>query len=249
MTDAPSIYRNALPAFLLPRLVACLVLVAATSIHASQSRPVNPDAQGLAEFTARVKAYLQLVDKADAGAPPLKDTNDPAKIVVAQEALAQRIRAARAGAKQGEIFTPEIARQFRALLRPELKGKDGAETRATIADEATAGFPLKINAKYPEEAPLSTVPPNVLLSLPTLPEEVQYPSWASTSSCVIPARTSSSTSSRTQSRSHGGTPCVCHVVFSPHASSPSWVSSWRSGPHCRPRTSRCRTRRTRCISR
>ena len=156
------------------RLAACFALMAAASISASQSRQVNADAQGLAEFTARVKAYLELVEKADAGVPPLKDTNEPAKIVVAQEALAQRIRAARAGAKQGDIFTPGIARQFRALLRPELKGKEGAETKETITDEAPAGLPLKINARYPEEAPLSTVPPNVLASLPVLPEEVQY---------------------------------------------------------------------------
>jgi hypothetical protein len=34
--------------------------------------------------------------------------------------------------------------------------------------------PLKINVKYPEKEPLSTVPPNVLLSLPKVPEELEY---------------------------------------------------------------------------
>jgi hypothetical protein len=153
---------------------AALVLLLCTGVFASQSQPVNPDAKILADFTARVKAYVELVDKADAGAPPLKETNDPAKIVVAQNALAERIRAARASAKAGDIFTPEIRQKFRSLLRPELKGKEGAQTKEVIKEESPDNLPLKVNAKYPEKEPLSTVPPNVLQSLPKLPEHIEY---------------------------------------------------------------------------
>lgn len=94
------------------RLAMSLMLVAISTISAAQSQRVNPDAQALADFTARVKAYLQLVEKADAGVPPLQETDDPAKIVVAQNALAERIRAVRAGAKPGDIFTPDIQARF-----------------------------------------------------------------------------------------------------------------------------------------
>jgi hypothetical protein len=31
-----------------------------------------------------------------------------------------------------------------------------------------------VNSVYPKDAPLSTVPPDVLLTLPPLPEDVQY---------------------------------------------------------------------------
>jgi hypothetical protein len=33
---------------------------------------------------------------------------------------------------------------------------------------------LKVNASYPSGAPLSTVPPTVLLKLPKLPKQLQY---------------------------------------------------------------------------
>jgi hypothetical protein len=33
---------------------------------------------------------------------------------------------------------------------------------------------LKVNAKYPQDQPLPTVPPNVLAALPKLPEELEY---------------------------------------------------------------------------
>ena len=33
---------------------------------------------------------------------------------------------------------------------------------------------FKVNGPYPDEEPLSTVPPNVLASLPELPEDIEY---------------------------------------------------------------------------
>ena len=35
-------------------------------------------------------------------------------------------------------------------------------------------MPFKVNAEYPKDVPLSTVPPDVLLTLPALPEDMQY---------------------------------------------------------------------------
>jgi hypothetical protein len=157
------------------RLAMSFAFVTISAIHAAEPQPaVNPEAQVLADFSARVKAYVDLVKKADAGVPPLKETTNPADIVIAQDALAERIRAARAGAKQGDIFTPDVQKKFRTLLRPELQGKKGVETKKAIAEDGPMAVPLKINVKYPEKEPLSTVPPNVLLSLPKLPEELEY---------------------------------------------------------------------------
>jgi len=155
-------------------LVSMIVLATVSSMRASQSPKANPDAQVLADFTKRVKAYEDLRDKVDGGAATLRETKDPKKISAAQEALAQRIRSARPDAKPGDIFSPEIRKKLLALLRPELKGKAGAETKVIIAEENPGKLPLKVNAKYPEGEPVSTVPPNVLLSLPTLPEDIEY---------------------------------------------------------------------------
>jgi hypothetical protein len=135
---------------------------------------VNPDAAVLADFKTRVDTYLTVRKQAVKDAPPLKETKDPAKIKAAQDAMAVQIRAARANAKHGDVFTPDITAKFRRLLSPELKGDEGRDAKAVIKDDAPVNVPFKVNAKYPDGAPVPTVPANLLLNLPTLPEPLQY---------------------------------------------------------------------------
>jgi hypothetical protein len=45
---------------------------------------------------------------------------------------------------------------------------------ATILDDNPGPIQLMVNGRYPDEVPLSTVPPQVLSSLPKLPEELEY---------------------------------------------------------------------------
>ena len=138
---------------------------------------VNPDAKMMADFEARVEKYVDLhkqLAKGDAKAP--KETPDPAEIAAAKTALAAKIQAARSGAKHGDIFTPEIREVFRRLLAPELKGEDGRDAKELLKDDAPAPgtVPFKVNAKYPENQPIPTVPANLLLTLPTLPAPLEY---------------------------------------------------------------------------
>jgi hypothetical protein len=156
-------------------LAACASKVAARTEDPQQAK-VNPDALVLVDFKDRVTAYLAVHKAAEKDAPSLKETSDPAKIRAAQQALAENIRAARVSAKQGDIFTPAIRTRFRQLMYPELKGTDGPETKQALKEDAPAAkeVPLKVNALYPETAPLSTVPPNILANLPQLPEELEY---------------------------------------------------------------------------
>jgi hypothetical protein len=153
-----------LSVFVLQAAVAC-------ATQANDQKPANPDAKVLVDFNQRVKAYVDLRKKADDGAATLKETEDPAKIKSAQAALATRIKTVRAGAKHGDIFTPEITLRFRRLLRPELKDPD---TKKLIQDDNPGSFKFNINGPYPDSEPLSTVPPNVLQSLPQLPEDLEY---------------------------------------------------------------------------
>ena len=135
---------------------------------------VNPNAAVLADFTSRVDAYMKLRKSAVKDAPPLKQTKDPAKIKAAQDGMSTQIRAARVNAKHGDIFTPEIAAAFRRLLSPELKGDEGEDAKDIIKDDAPTNITFKVNAKYPEGAPVPTVPANLLVNLPTLPEPLQF---------------------------------------------------------------------------
>jgi hypothetical protein len=129
--------------------------VAALTPVAEQAKAtgVNPDAAVLADFKSRIDAYMKLRKEAVKDAPRLKETKDPAKIRAAQDAMSIQIRAARANATHGDIFTPEIIAKFRRLLSPELKGDDGRDAKAIIKDDAPTNITFKVNAKYPEGAP------------------------------------------------------------------------------------------------
>jgi hypothetical protein len=142
----------------------------------ARAKGINPHAAILADFNERVDAYMKVRKDAIKDAPPLKETNDVAKIKAAQDGMAAQIRAARPNAKQGDIFTPEIVAQFRRLLYPELKGEDGRDAKEILKDDAPspASIPFKVNAKYPDGAPVPTVPANLLINLPTLPEPLQF---------------------------------------------------------------------------
>ena len=150
----------------------------------------NPDALVLADFQKRIDAYMAIHKDAAKGAPPRKETNNPAEIKAAQDALGATIRAARATAKAGDIMTPEIQNKFRRLMYPVVtspapQGTAGREVKKDIKEELKenteerkeeGGKPvvLKVNATYPNDTPLPTTPPQVLMNLPKLPEQLEY---------------------------------------------------------------------------
>jgi hypothetical protein len=123
-----------------------------------------------ADFSTRVWDYFELRSALEQGLPPLRVTDDPAEIRTAISALARRIRVARAEAKQGDIFTPAIAVEFRRALATEMN----PNTWAAIMDDNPGEFSSRINGTYPGHKPLSTVPPNILAVLPGLPDDIQY---------------------------------------------------------------------------
>jgi len=150
------------------------VVVSTPAVAQLGTASANPDAVTQQEFKKRIDAYLALHKSAVKDVGPLKQTTDPAEIKAAQNALAQRIAAARADAKPGDIFTPGISQRFRELLAPHLKGEDGRDAKAIVKDDAPPAVPFKVNTPYPEGKPFPTVPANLLLNLPPLPKEVEY---------------------------------------------------------------------------
>ena len=56
-----------------------------------------------------------------------------------------------------------------------LSGQAGAPLLDTIKEESTEGrATARVNARYPDTVPLSSVPAQLLSALPTLPEELEY---------------------------------------------------------------------------
>jgi hypothetical protein len=53
--------------------------------------------------------------------------------------------------------------------------RERRQLRDSIMDDNPVGqVKLAVNARYPDEVPLSTMPPDVLKNLPKLPKEVEY---------------------------------------------------------------------------
>ena len=135
---------------------------------------VNQGAAVLKDFDARVAAYLKLRKDAVAGAPGLKPTESAAAISQHEHELAERIRQSRPGAKQGDIFAPPIAAQFRRLLSLAMKGGKAARVRQSLNNAEPVRIPLHVNGEYPANVPRQSTPPTLLLNLPRLPAEVAY---------------------------------------------------------------------------
>jgi hypothetical protein len=148
----------------------------ATPVQKATASPHNPDSAVLADFNARLDHYVKTQRAVAKKTPDLDETRNPADIKIAQDALAAKIREVRKTAKQGDIFTPQIAALFKRLMNPELKGREGRETKQALEEEdgEVAQIWLKVNATWPASEPLTSTPPNILANLPQLPEDVQY---------------------------------------------------------------------------
>jgi len=147
----------------------------ADDLQRKQPPPVNANAAILSDFVKRVDAYVTLHKHVEASLPDLKNQTTPEAIDKHQRALEQLIRDARRDAKPGDLFTPAMQRLVRDLLRPIFSGKDGLQIKNEILDNEYKGqVKLVVNGRYPDEVPVSTVPPQVLAQLPKLPEELEY---------------------------------------------------------------------------
>src|SRR5262245_7123878 len=183
LTTAPAAAQTAAPKPPAPKVST------ATKEKAAEQN-ANPDAIVLADFQKRIDAYMAIHKDAAKDAPPLKETKNPAEIKAAQDALGARLRATRTTAKQGDIMTAEIQTKVRRLMYPVVtspapQGTAGREVKKDVKEglkenteerKEEGGKPvvLKVNASYPADTPLPTTPPQVLMNLPKLPEQLEY---------------------------------------------------------------------------
>src|SRR5919197_1437861 len=133
------------------------------------------DKQAVSAFEKRVKDYVRLREGIEGKMPKLPKDATPEQIEAHKTAFQERVRAARAGAKPGDIFTSEAARLIRATIRDEFKGKERRELRRDVLVEAeNKAVPMRVNYPYPETQELLEMPPTLLLRLPQLPKQVRY---------------------------------------------------------------------------
>lgn len=156
-------------------VLAVCACAASALANPAQSRRANDAAPVSTVFAARVRAYVALQKKLEGSLSAQKSSTEAEQITGRQDALARSIAAARRDARQGDIFSPDVAAHLRTIIRDAFQGPDGKNMRRTIqeGDPEQATF-LQVNLVYPEEIPLGTMPPMLLRRLPALPAELAY---------------------------------------------------------------------------
>lgn len=157
-----------------------LAIVAAITVWIGNQIPPTPalsprDKQTAEAFEKRAKAYAKMREQLEEQMPKLSKEAKPEEIQNHKQQFQERVRAARAGAKHGEVFTPEAMTLIRAIIKDEFKGKERVELRDTVLREAeNKAVPLRVNYPYPESQELMEMPPTLLLRLPQLPKQLRY---------------------------------------------------------------------------
>lgn len=126
-------------------------------------------------FTERVGEYLKLQKRLEGEAPKLPEKATPEQIADHHGVLSEAIVEARSGAAQGDVFGA-AADEFRRVIKSNLPppAKEAVKDGNPKNEPPTAPIRIAVNSRYPNAAPVSTIPPRLLLRLPQLPEPIQY---------------------------------------------------------------------------
>ncbi|MGH7560582.1 MAG: hypothetical protein ACRENB_06140 [Gemmatimonadales bacterium] len=155
--------------------LAVLAGMTAASAACQDRERVDITAEPVAEFSKRVDEYVALRNSLADSIGHIDETKSQEEIAARATGLAAAILSARPAAKQGDIFTPEVASVLATLIREEYRRRPPAvqETRGDTQEELPDFVP-EVNQIYPTTYPLATFPASLLPLLPKLPEQVEY---------------------------------------------------------------------------
>lgn len=156
-------------------IVSAALVTGAGCKEPEPDRSANPTDTLFADFVKRVDSYITLRERLTDSIGDLDPTRSQAEIATRATALGNAIIASRPQAKQGDIFTPELAAFLATLIKQEYARRPAPviETRDDQQEELP-NFEPQVNQIYPTTYPLATFPPALLPLLPPLPEEVEY---------------------------------------------------------------------------
>jgi hypothetical protein len=172
--------RNTIFAIAAAAVISLALAAFSATTCAAQTLPPTPEVsakhkQAIATFEQRVKEYVKLREGLEEKMPKLPEDSKPEQIEAHKATFQNTVRTARAGAKQGDIFTPDIIEYIRLTIRDEFKGQERRELREkVIVDAENKAVPVRVNYPYPESQELIDMPPTLLLRLPQLPKQVKY---------------------------------------------------------------------------
>ena len=156
-------------------------LIAAFALATHLSAPVQPpltrtDQAALQFWMLALEEYLVIREEAARTVPLPRVPPNPRQILEARSALAAAIRARRADARIGDLFTLEVRRTFRKLIAHSLVQHGivladlPAESRRQIGPGT---FRIAVNEPFPSQLG-AAIPSCVLNALPLLPWQLDY---------------------------------------------------------------------------
>ncbi|HKW15334.1 MAG TPA: hypothetical protein VJS69_12675 [Candidatus Krumholzibacteria bacterium] len=168
--------------FTISGLIVGVAIIAILALGAPPSSMDNRSAQlseketaAVTDFQARVQKYADLHKQLEANMPTLDNTSTPEQIDAHRTQLRAAIKTARVGAKRGDLFTPGMEALVRRVCNTKVRdADDGKEVRNTIMDENVKMPAITVNEHYPDGVPVTTMPSQLLETLPKLPEYMEY---------------------------------------------------------------------------
>jgi hypothetical protein len=157
-------------------VVACaavgagLLFVSAESTVSAQSPGERQEMRQV--FQKRIDDYVRLHRELEQLVPPEVVTSDLTALFGPRTGLARELRKARASARQGDIFTPDVSVFFRVVIA-ETTGWNGL-LNPLAEDEETVCRPAVVNGDYPAGRSMPFIPTGLLAAMPSLPEELRY---------------------------------------------------------------------------
>jgi len=161
----------------LSALMTVVPAAPARSDDARQTPPprVNPNAKAIAGFQEEINEYVELHRTLEKTLTPVPRDATPEMIDKFQRDLGRLVQQARKNARAGDVFESDARPVLRKLLAGLFNGPDGKKLRMAVAEENPGeSVKLVVNGRYPDTIPLSSMPPQVLQTLPQLPAELEY---------------------------------------------------------------------------
>jgi hypothetical protein len=156
-------------------IASAILGMAAACSKKEPERATDPTVAAFDDFARRLDNYVKIRNTLADSVGELDTTKSQAEIATRASDLAKAIAAARPQAKQGDIFSPEVATIIATLISQEYgrRSEPVQETRDDQQDELPDFVP-EVNQLYPTTYPLATFPPTLLPLLPELPEQLEY---------------------------------------------------------------------------
>lgn len=149
-----------------------LLTVTSAGLALPRAKPSTP----LSEFTLAIREYAALHRRLEQKLPQLRVSSDPSDATAASDALASALRSARANAREGDIFAPDISELLRTRIAETLCSHGFLPDELVAANlfEADEGAAIPVvNGRFPWGRG-AAMWPCIIEALPRLPNELEY---------------------------------------------------------------------------